>query len=66
MLLTSVETEPFNRWIWDAKADFKSRNRDETPPIEETKTHFLDDGHVALAMGEFVQTMIDEGYATTM
>lgn len=66
VLLTSVETEPFNRWSWDATSDFLSRNRDETPPIEETKMHFLTDGQVSLAMGEFVKTMIDEGYATTM
>ncbi|MBA7654218.1 hypothetical protein ES703_62094 [subsurface metagenome] len=66
VLLTSVETEPFNRWIWDAKADFTSRNRDETPPIEETKAHFMTDGQVTLAIGEFIKTMIDEGYATTV
>jgi hypothetical protein len=66
VLLTSVENEPFNRWNLDAAAEFSSKQTDEVPPIEETKTHFMEDGQVTAAVGEFVTTMVEEGYVTSV
>ena len=62
--------ETKNRWVWKAvSSPFQLSSLSgfpDPPSIEEVKQRFLEDGQVDTAIGEFVTSMLDEGYTITL
>ncbi len=71
-LLEIPITEVTYRWIWGAKSDTfvmwarLGEDIPPPPPIDETRSHFVTDGNIGQALGEFVRSMLDSGYEVTI
>lgn len=62
-------TETKNRWVWEAqskKYTLRELNPPTPPSEEEIISHFLEDGEVDRAIGEFVTEMLNQGYTITI
>ena len=58
------------RWVWDAVSapyELSSLTGFPSPPsVDEVRSHFVNDGKVDQALGEFVRRMLNEGYQITL